>query len=152
MAPTDGARLRPGFTLIEVIVTVLIVSIGCLAVLLMQSSSLKSNSYSDHMTVGTFLAESEVERLQAMKFDDLEAEVAGLTNNRETKYFNRKSELCPHTSATACKDYPYTMKVVFFPKTPTTYSYQAEIEVDWQDNTGPNRVFYSTIFTDLEFS
>ncbi|MDR2339195.1 MAG: prepilin-type N-terminal cleavage/methylation domain-containing protein [Deltaproteobacteria bacterium] len=142
---------RPGFTLIEIIVTVLIISIGCLAALVMQSNALKSNTLSDSMTVGTFLAESEVERLQALSYSHLEAEVNSLSDKKVTKYFNRKSEPCPGTSAAACGDYPYIMQVNFFPQLPTSKSYQADIEVTWRDNVGRNSVFYSAIFTDLDF-
>ncbi|MDR2404959.1 MAG: prepilin-type N-terminal cleavage/methylation domain-containing protein [Deltaproteobacteria bacterium] len=145
-----SSALKPGFTLLEVIVTVLIISIGCMAALMMQSSALKSNSISDNMTVGTFLAESEIERLKAMAHDDLKAEISS-KGTTVTKYLNRKSEVCPSSSAAGCQDYIYTMELNYFLPQPTNYSVQAEIEVRWTDNTGKRSIFYSTIFTDLDY-
>ena len=140
--------LRPGFTLIEVIVTVLIISIGCLAALMLQSSSLRSNNLSDHMTVATFLAESELERLKSLPFTDLTKEIND-KGPTVTKTLNRKSEACP--SGDSCRQYPYTMTIHYYSGTPTSYSHQAEIEVDWRDNVGSHEVFYSAVFTDLEY-
>jgi hypothetical protein len=129
----------------------LIISIGCLAALVMQSSALKGNNLSDNLTVATFLAESELERMKSLTYEELKAEADGAVDYKITKYLNRKSEKCTGTTAEACAAFPFTMEINFFPKFPTTHSTQTEIQVDWMDNTGKHEVFYSTVFTDLVY-
>jgi type IV pilus modification protein PilV len=150
--PGSKAGLRPGFTLLEVIVTVLIISIGCLAVLSMQTGALKGNKLADNMTVATFLAESEVERIKTLTFPDITAEVnKSAPSHVVQKFFNRKSELCPGDAAAACGDYPYQLQLHYYPNIPTNKSHQAEVKVDWQDNVGSHEVFYSIVLTDLDY-
>jgi type IV pilus modification protein PilV len=142
-------KLLPGFTIVEVIVTVLIISIGCLAALMMQSSSIKGNNLADSQTVATFLAESEMERLRSMTFEELTNEInKGAT---VTKHLNRTSASCTPSVPDSCADFNYKMTTYYYAKQPTNYSHQAEIQVSWRDTSGTHEVFYSTIFTDLEY-
>lgn len=58
-----------GFTLIEVLITLAIFSIGILAVAAMQMSSTKGNASSRRITEATALAESQIERLIQLPYD-----------------------------------------------------------------------------------
>ena len=59
-----------GFTLLEVIVAISILTIGILAVASMQISSIRGNSLSSAVTGGTTWAGDQVERLMALPYDD----------------------------------------------------------------------------------
>ncbi|MDR2200063.1 MAG: prepilin-type N-terminal cleavage/methylation domain-containing protein [Deltaproteobacteria bacterium] len=150
LPPGPGA-VKPGFTLVEVIITVLIISIGCLAAMVMQTNALKGNTLADNLTVATFLAESEAERLDSLSFEQLTAEVddAAVTDGKKVKYLNRQFLKCPNDTPADCPDYLYKMETSYFKNFPTNWSHQVEIKVDWQDNVGAHEVVYSSVFTDL---
>jgi type IV pilus modification protein PilV len=141
---------REGFTLVEVLVTVVILAFGCLAVLMMQSSSLKGNSKADNITVATFLAESEIERIKAMPFADLTAEIDAASGGKITKKMDRNLKVCPSTESPACTAYNYEVETTFYKKFPTSFSHQADIKVTWRDHSGPQSLVYTTVATDLD--
>lgn len=58
-----------GFTLIEVLITLAIFSIGILAVAAMQMTSTKGNASSRRITEATALAETQIERLIQLPYD-----------------------------------------------------------------------------------
>ena len=59
-----------GFTLLEVIVAIAILTFGILAVASMQAASIRGNFFSSSVTEGTTWAGDEVERLMALPWDD----------------------------------------------------------------------------------
>jgi prepilin-type N-terminal cleavage/methylation domain-containing protein len=59
-----------GFTLIEVLMVMAILSIGILAVMTMQITAAKSNSNARRMTDGSNYMASEFERLMLQNYDD----------------------------------------------------------------------------------
>ena len=65
---TKGGKEK-GFTLLEVIVAISILTIGILAVASMQISSLRGNSFAGGVTEGTTWAGDQVERLMALPYD-----------------------------------------------------------------------------------
>ena len=74
-----------GFTLIEVLIAISILSIGVLAVGMMQISSIKGNKTALDISEASFLAESELERLLSIPFGDVTDDnldgSGGLDNN-----------------------------------------------------------------------
>ncbi len=60
-----------GFTLIEILIAMVIFSIGLLAVAKMQISSIQGNSYSQEVTDATILAKDKVEELMAVNYNNL---------------------------------------------------------------------------------
>jgi len=58
-----------GFTLLEVIVAISILTIGILAVASMQAASIRGNSFASGVTEGTTWAGDQVERLMALPYD-----------------------------------------------------------------------------------
>jgi len=70
-----GPRREGGFTLIEVMVAIAILSFGILAVATMQTSAIRANSRGYHLTEATTLAQDRIEYLTTQTFDGL---VAGL--------------------------------------------------------------------------
>ena len=74
MNRTNATKMRKrskeeGFTLLEVIVAISILTIGILAVASMQISSIRGNSFSSNVTEGTTWAGGQVERLMALPYD-----------------------------------------------------------------------------------
>ncbi|MDR1164618.1 MAG: prepilin-type N-terminal cleavage/methylation domain-containing protein [Deltaproteobacteria bacterium] len=141
--------LREGFTLIEILVTITILSFGCLAALMMQSSALKGNNMADSMTVATFLAESEMERVKSLTFEELTAEIDAAAT--VTRRLDRLNNICEGADFPACQRFPFTLTTSFFRSFPTTYSHQVEVEVAWTDNMGRHSILYSAAMTDLAF-
>jgi len=61
-----------GFTIIEVLITLSIFSIGVLAVAAMQMTSTKGNASSRRITEATALAETQIERLIQLPYDHID--------------------------------------------------------------------------------
>ena len=59
-----------GFTLLEVIVAISILTIGLLAVASMQVSAIRGNASAYGMTEGTWLASDQIEKLMIMPYDN----------------------------------------------------------------------------------
>ncbi|MDR1036123.1 MAG: prepilin-type N-terminal cleavage/methylation domain-containing protein [Deltaproteobacteria bacterium] len=150
-APPARGGAPGGFTLVEVLVTIAVIAFGCLAALLMQSSALRSNTMSDHMTVATFVAESEIERLKSLTFEELNAEIAE-RGPLATWWTDRMYRICPGSSAASCtKDYPFEVQLRYYSQYPTTFSNTTEVTVSWRDNTGRHSVHNAAAMTDLSF-
>ncbi|MDR1656110.1 MAG: prepilin-type N-terminal cleavage/methylation domain-containing protein [Deltaproteobacteria bacterium] len=137
---------RWGFTLVELLVTVVVLTIGCLAAIRLQATSLKSSNLADHIMVATFLAEGEMERLKALTFPQLTVEAA--KGQMVEAGLNRLGQPC---RAELCSGHIFTRTVNYYQAIPTSLSYQVEIIIDWTDNTGPQRVLHSAAITSLSF-
>lgn len=60
-------KTNTGFTLIESLIAVVILSIGIIALTRMQDQSIRGNLVSKHINTSTFLATAEIDRLVNMK-------------------------------------------------------------------------------------
>ncbi|MDR2349377.1 MAG: type II secretion system GspH family protein [Deltaproteobacteria bacterium] len=140
--------LKEGFTLVEILITIAVLAFGCFAALMMQSAALRGNVRADNLTVATFIAETEIERLKAMSFEELTNEVNDNPSGVEKKV-DRVLKVCSGPEAPQCLNYPFTMKTDFFPRYPTKYSHLAEIKVSWGDDKGRHEIVYSASMTDL---
>ncbi len=60
-----------GFTIIEVLIAIVILSIGILAVAKMQIASINSNSNAMKFTEATIAAQNQIESLMAISFDNV---------------------------------------------------------------------------------
>jgi prepilin-type N-terminal cleavage/methylation domain-containing protein len=63
-------KKEAGFTLVELIVAVFVLSVGFIAIGSMQIGSVKGNSTANGITEGTTWAENQVERLIELAYDD----------------------------------------------------------------------------------
>ncbi len=68
----DTARRDKGFTLLEVMIAVAVLSLGILAVGTMQVSSVQGNSLAGNTTEATTLAEESLERLIGLPFNHVD--------------------------------------------------------------------------------
>lgn len=135
----------PGFTLIEVLVAVVVVVLGCLAALSIQVSSMTHSAGAETQTVAVFLAESEIERLKAMDIEVLASE-AEANRNPEPEQLDSFGQL--HTGGPGPV---FTRTVTYFPKRPTSLSTQVEVEVTWKGQFTEHRVFYTAVITGFRF-
>ena len=73
-------RARPGFSLIEILVTIVIMSIAIWALSALQTSSIGTNYSSHRMTIATILAQDKIEDLRTLDYDDDQLSDADTTN------------------------------------------------------------------------
>lgn len=132
-----------GFSLIEVLVAMLVIVVGCLGALSLQVAAMRGTSQADYRTVATFLAESEIERLRSLPFGQLCNEAEDYKSSPLVEVLDAHGQSRPSTEA----DKYFTRTVRFYPGLPTTLSNQIEVEVAWTDVQGPHRIFYSTAVT-----
>jgi Tfp pilus assembly protein PilV len=135
----------PGFTLVEHLMAVCVIAIGVLISVTMHVSSLKGKNVAANMTYATAIAETELERLKTLPFDD----VIKMTN-KEIPNLNHLSQTC--STGLDCSQHIFTLKTRFFPKNPTSFSCHVEIEVDWKDSSGPKSVIYTAIVSSTSFT
>jgi type IV pilus assembly protein PilV len=62
-----------GFTLIEVMIALVILAAGILALATMQIVSIRSNAFSSEMTCATMMAQSRLEAIRNMDYDNVTA-------------------------------------------------------------------------------
>jgi prepilin-type N-terminal cleavage/methylation domain-containing protein len=134
-----------GFTLIEILVAVCVIAFGALVAVTMHVSSMKGKSVAANMTYAAAIAETELERLKTLPFN----EVLNMSNN-EVANLDHLSQICE--TGEDCSKNIFTRKTRFFPKNPTTFSCHVEIEVDWKDSSGAKSLLYSAVISSTSFS
>ncbi len=60
-----------GFTLLEVLVTIVVLSIGILVLSAMTVGTIRGLSYSDNLTTATALAQKQIEEIKNAPYDDV---------------------------------------------------------------------------------
>ena len=148
-APGQASAWAPGFTLIEILVTVVVIAMGCLAALWLQSVAMRGHAQSDHLTAATSLAESELERLRSLPWADLTVEVeehgaAGWTQTA----LNRQGLVEPEGRG----PWTYTRVTRYYAKQPTSLSHQVVVEVSWRDMHGAHAVASTAALTSFSLT
>jgi type IV pilus assembly protein PilV len=132
-----------GFTLIEVLVSLVVLAIGCLAVISMQHSSMDGGVQAYSTTVASFLAESEVERLQVLSRGRVVA-----INNNPVRLTKDGGACPPAPTAVPC----YTRTVTVTRNHPTQNSVGLSVRVDFPGRPGGQSIVYDTFITYLDFA
>lgn len=78
------------FTLLEVVIAMLLLGIGLLALMALQIRSVRSNAFSNSMTVASCFARNQVESLRAANWDDI----------NDGTFFDKVSDTDQDTGAT----------------------------------------------------
>jgi prepilin-type N-terminal cleavage/methylation domain-containing protein len=139
------ARLKPGFTLLEILVSLVVLAIGCLAAISMQTSTMEGGALAYHMTVASFLAESEIERLQSLTRGRARVEPATPAN------LTRDGSACP---ADGSRGPCYTRTTTVLPGAPTSQNLWVSIRVDFpgqSSNSKRGSLVYDTLIFYLDF-
>lgn len=81
---------RHGFTLVELVVAILVFSLGIMGILKMHQASIQSNNFSQQLTEAVNLADDQIETLRGAGFDAADMAVAAHATNgtalRGTQY------------------------------------------------------------------
>ncbi|MBT8406813.1 MAG: type IV pilus modification protein PilV, partial [Deltaproteobacteria bacterium] len=61
-----GKHCQSGFSMVEVLVAILLLTVGLLALATMQTQAVASNNYGNKLTEATFLAQDKLEELRLL--------------------------------------------------------------------------------------
>lgn len=143
----DTTKFRSGMTLVEVLITIVILAVGCLATLKIQAASTAARGRAFHLTEASNLAKAEIERLKSLGRSELENEAAaGVKTERG---LDSRGLVCPEEGG--CGGAGYSRVVRYFPRVPTSLSVQVEVEVGWLDSSGPGKLSQWAVLTWLTF-
>jgi hypothetical protein len=134
--------------MVELLITILVLTLGCLAVVRLHVNALKSAHLADNITAATFLAEAELERLKSLSQATLQTESSSGTIT--STGLDRLGRTCTGVGL-ACSNYIFNRTVSFHPRVPTTLSHQVEVVIDWRDSAGPHSVVHWAALTALAF-
>lgn len=144
--PVGWLKTKSGFTLTEVLVSMLVLAVGCMAVISMQASGMNAGDRAASMSVASFLAEAQIERLQTKPIEEVKSvppDEKGLIEK-----LTKDGSPCP-ANAQADSCFTRTTKTVCF--TPTTRSCEVSVQVDWQAADGQHSVVYDTVVSAAGF-
>ena len=117
-----------GFTLIELMITLVVLSLGLLALAGLQVSAIKANAVSKRMTVATAVADATIEQL------------------KDTPYANVISEAATAVTAGAMT---FTRQVTVTANSPTANTKTIQVVVSWTQGTRTYTVPLTTIMSQL---
>jgi prepilin-type N-terminal cleavage/methylation domain-containing protein len=143
-----SAERKRGFTLVELMITIAVLTLGILVAIQVQTSSLMGSNVADNLTAATFLAEAEMERLKSLSFSELTLETE---NESVTTTGLNRLGLTDCQEPAECSNYIFDRTVNYFAQVPTSLSHQVEISVTWQDSAGKHTVLYSGAISSLSF-
>lgn len=106
-----------GFTLLEVMIALVILSVGLLGLAALQLVAIKGNSFSSEMTYATMLAQQHAEILKNLPFTDANLAAAGEGN--------------PHTAIGSSKGIQYAVRWTVADNTPGTDMKTVNLTVQW---------------------
>jgi len=131
-------KTASGMTLVELLVTVVVLAFGISGILKLQSATMYSSSRSSALTMATFLAESQTELLRTMDYN----RVAFVSQDPEK--LSRSGLDCTGSSPEPCF---FTRTTTLTTQVPTTTSTTVSIKVQWLKQ----ELIYDTIVTSTGF-
>lgn len=135
-------RGAAGFTLTELLVSILVLTVGCMAVISMQASGMSAGDRANSLAVATLLAEAQAEWIQTQAIN----RVSGIKKTAEKLSWDG-SPCDEATGGTLC--FTRTTNTACF--TPTTRSCEVAIVVEWQATDGAHSLIYDTVVSDFGF-
>jgi type IV pilus assembly protein PilV len=112
--PGHFVKRNEGFTLLEVMIALVILSVGLLGLAALQLVAVKSNAFSSEMTYATMLAQQHAEVLKSLPFSD-----GNLTSGS-------------HTAMGSSKGVQYTITWNITDNVPDTDMKSINVTVQWQ--------------------
>lgn len=143
----SASGLRSGMTILELLVTVAVLALGLSAILGLQMTTIKAGMDSNHLTMASFIAESQHEWMRSMEFN----RVAFVSQDPERLSPDGEPgcvEMIPTPSTIPDNPCFFTRTVTLEKGAPTTRSYSVSIKVQWLDR----EIVYNTVISDLGFS
>ena len=120
---------RAGFTLVEILCAVVLLSIGLLAVMTATQSSRQTQQRAQYLSIGRNVAQSKMEALRTISFDSLAAQAATTSD----------SSLPAGNQVVVAVD-PY-------PDSSEANLKRATVTVTWPEGNGTRRIRYDTLIT-----
>jgi type IV pilus assembly protein PilV len=117
MVPSILVKRREGFTLLEVMIALVILSVGLLGLAGLQLVAVKGNSFSTEMTYATMLAQQHAETLKNLPYTDANLAPADEGN--------------PHTAIGNSKGVQYAVSWTVTDNTPATDMKTVNLTVQW---------------------
>ena len=121
-----------GFTLLEVMIALLILSIGLLGLAGLQIASTKSNSFSNQMTIGITLGQDGLEILRNLEYDDTQLNAGNHTDSDNP--LRRLGDMGFNRSWTVSEDAANQLKTI-------------TVTVQWPDPDNTHSVQFTTVKT-----
>lgn len=115
-----------GFTLIEIMITLVILSVGLLALAGLQVNAIKGNANSRRMTIAVFIAEKKLEQI------------------KNTSYTNIQSESIQQVTEASTN---FTQQVTVTTNNPIQNTKKIDVTVTWKDGSKSYTVPLSTIIS-----
>jgi type II secretory pathway pseudopilin PulG len=123
----------PGMTLVELFITIFILTVGCLAALKTMTNSAVAQSLANQVTIASMLAESEIERLKSLTRAEQERELPrGLRFDEGLDMFGFP---CPGGK---CPGQRYDRRVMTTDTYMTALTTGIKVEISW-DSFGEER-------------
>jgi len=116
-----------GFTLIEVMIALVILSIGILALAKLQISAIQGNTLSQNMTTAVSLAEQRVEQLKNTPYTDIKSESPPVN-------------IDPNTAQVTAAVTKWTRQVTVTDGSPLTNTKTVSVLVTWTDKAKTHTV------------
>jgi prepilin-type N-terminal cleavage/methylation domain-containing protein len=139
-------KLSSGLTLVEVLISIAILTVGCFSAISLHSISLSTSSSAFHLSEASNLAKAEIERLKSLSRSQLENESKAVTKLEAA--LDSRGVICPSGD---CNGTKYSRTVRYFERTPTSLSTRVEVEIRWLDSTGPKTLKQWAVVTWLTF-
>jgi type IV pilus modification protein PilV len=111
-------RQAKGFTLLEVMIALVILSVGLLGLGALQLVAIKTNAFSSEMTYATMIAQQQAEILKSLPFTHTNLTAATESN--------------PHTAVGSSKGVQYAIRWTVADNSPATDMKTVNIVVQWQ--------------------
>ncbi|MDR2301291.1 MAG: prepilin-type N-terminal cleavage/methylation domain-containing protein [Deltaproteobacteria bacterium] len=122
--------LAPGFTLVEILISLVVIQFSFLAALTVLNSSHRSGQMAEKQTLAVFLADTKLEELRHLT-------PAAMPENVPVKdYFDRDG-----WEANA-EDHYFTRSVVLKRQTPSQFTNEVTVQVEWP---GGRPVSYTSV-------
>jgi type IV pilus modification protein PilV len=138
-------------TLVELLVSVVLLTIGCLAALSLQATAMTQGNKAHQVTIAAFLAESHAEKLRTMAFNAVDQ-----AENKVPTNVTRAGEACSGPNAPSplpadCSaEKKCFLRTTAINKGPTPSSLVATVTVEWPADTKKQKLTYDTIITTLD--
>lgn len=125
-------KKQKGFTLLEVMVALVILSIGLLGLMGLQIVATKTNSFSNQMTIGITLAQDQLEELRNLAYDD--ALLSGGTHQDSQNPISALGDMGFNRSWTVTVDAANSLKTII-------------VTVQWPHPHNSHSVAFTTVKT-----
>jgi type IV pilus assembly protein PilV len=126
MTSKSSMSVEEGFTLIEIMITLVILSIGIFALAGLQVSAIKGNAFSKRMTAAVSIANQKLEQI------------------KDTAYANILSESSTQITQSNLQ---FTRQVTVTNNSPLANTKTVNVTVTWSDGSNSHSVPITTIFS-----